>query len=57
MNATDIHAVVERQRAYFRTNATLPVSARKAALRRLYDVVSAHEDAIADALADHGEEL
>lgn len=51
MNATDIHAVVERQRAYFRTNATLPVFARKAALRRLYDVVSAHEDAIADALA------
>lgn len=51
MNATDIHTVVERQRAYFRTNATLPVFARKAALRRLYDVVSAHEDAIADALA------
>ncbi|PWM32539.1 aldehyde dehydrogenase family protein [Olsenella uli] len=51
MEASQVHAIVERQRAHFRSNATLPVAARKAALRRLYDVVSAHEGAIADALA------
>ena len=51
MEASQVHAIVERQRAHFRSNATLPVAARKATLRRLYDVVSAHEGAIADALA------
>ena len=51
MNEQQIEAMVSRQREYFRSNATLPVAARKAALRRLHDAVAAHEDDIAAALA------
>ena len=51
MNESQVKAIVDRQRAYFRTNATLPVRARREALSRLYDAVSAHEADIASALA------
>lgn len=51
MNKQQIETIVSRQREHFRSNATLPVAARKAALRRLHDVVAAHEADITDALA------
>ena len=51
MNKQQIETIVSRQREHFRSNATLPVATRKAALRRLHDVVAAHEADIADALA------
>ena len=55
MNETEIAAIVERQRAHFRTHATFDVAARKDALRRLQAAVRAHEDDIAAALhADLG---
>lgn len=51
MDAQQVAGIVERQRAHFMTHATLPVSARKAALEALLDAVRAHEDDIAAALA------
>lgn len=50
MEATDIARIVERQRAHFRTHATLDVEARRAALDRLREAVRAHEEDIASAL-------
>ncbi len=47
--------LLERQREYFLTGATLPVSAREAALRALRDCLRSHEEEIAAALcADLG---
>ena len=55
MNEQQIREVVERQRTYFMSHATMDVSARRAALRRLREAVQAHEDDIAQALhADLG---
>ena len=55
MQQHEIEALVQRQRAHFRTHATLDVAARKAALRRFYAAVQAHEADIAAALeADLG---
>ena len=55
MQQHEIEALVQRQRAHFRTHATLDVAARKAALRRFYAAVQAHETDIAAALeADLG---
>ena len=48
---SDISRIVAAQRAHFATHATLPLAARRDALRRLYDSVRAHETDIADALA------
>ncbi len=50
MDAKEANALLERQRAYFATGATLPVKARKEALRALRDAVDAHADALYDAL-------
>lgn len=47
---TDIHMIVESQREYFLTGATLPVGARIANLKRLQSVIRENEDAIAAAL-------
>lgn len=46
----DIQALVTAQRAYFNTGATLPLAARKAALKRLRGAIQAHEADISAAL-------
>ena len=46
----DIQALVTAQRAYFNTGATLPLSARRAALQRLRETITAHEGDITAAL-------
>ena len=50
MTETDIKTIVERQRAYFRTGATLDVSFRLRALERLGSCIRANEAAIAGAI-------
>ena len=50
MTEQEINAIVAAQRKYFQTGATLPVSFRVDALRRLYDAVSGSEKEIHDAL-------
>ena len=50
MTEQEIKDLVTRQRSYFQSGATLPVSARLAALRRLYDAISSHEKEIRRAL-------
>ena len=50
MTEQEINVIVEAQRKYFQTGATLPVSFRIDALRRLYDAVSGSEKEIHDAL-------
>ena len=47
----NIHEIVEAQRKYFQTGATLPVSFRLGMLKKLRDTVSRHEADIAKALA------
>ena len=55
MNEQQIREVVEHQRTYFMSHATMDASARRAALRRLREAVRAHEGDIAQALhADLG---
>ena len=48
----NIHDTVEAQRAFFRTGATLPVTFRVAALKKLRDAIRAREDDIAAALRE-----
>ena len=50
MTEQKINAIVAAQRKYFQTGATLPVSFRVDALRKLYDAVSGSEKEIHDAL-------
>ena len=50
MTEQEINAIIAVQRKYFQTGATLPVSFRIDALRRLYDAVSGSEKEIHDAL-------
>ena len=50
MTEQEIKEIVAGQRAYFQTGATLPVSARIAALRRLYTAITANEKEIHNAL-------
>ncbi len=50
MTEQEINAIVAAQRKYFQTGATLPVSFRVDALRKLYDGVSGSEKEIHDAL-------
>ena len=50
MTEQEINAIVAAQRKYFQTGATLPVSFRVDALRKLYDAVSCSEKEIHDAL-------
>lgn len=47
----EIEALIKAQRAYFAIGATLGLSARKAALRRLKEAILAHEAEICAALA------
>ena len=55
MEAQQIAEIVERQHAYFRTNATYDADARKQSLLRLHDCVKRHEADIDAALkADLG---
>ena len=50
MTEQEIKDLVTRQRTYFQTGATLPVSARISGLRRLYAAISKYEKEIHDAL-------
>lgn len=55
MNETEIQQIVARQRRYFLSGATLPLTARSRVLTRLYDAIRLHEKEILDALkADLG---
>ena len=45
-----IEEILAVQRRYFNSGATLPLSARRAALRRLLNIITAREDAILHAL-------
>ena len=55
MNPTEIHALVQRQRDYFSTGATLPVKNRIRVLKKLRAALKAHEADIAAAVeADLG---
>ena len=47
----NIHEIVESQRRFFRTGATLPVSFRREMLQRLLDAVNRYEAEIGKALA------
>ena len=50
-----IDQIIEHQRVFFRSGATLPLPFRQAALKRLYQAVEQHEEEIAAALtADLG---
>ena len=50
-----IEEILKRQRAFFHTGATLPVTFRVEMLKRLYEAVQTHEAEIAAALkADLG---
>ena len=44
MEKEKIELLVKKQQEYFHTGETLPVSFRKAALNKLYTVISAHEE-------------
>ena len=46
----DIKALVEKQRSYFLTGATLPVKTRQENLRKLYQAIVTYEDRISEAL-------
>ena len=50
MTEQEIKDIVTKQRKYFQTGATLPVSSRLAALQKLYRAISGHEAEIHDAL-------
>ena len=50
MTEQEIKDIVTRQRKYFQTGATLPVSSRLTALQKLYRAISGHEAEIHDAL-------
>ena len=55
MTQTEIHALVQRQRDYFSTGATLPVEYRIQALKKLRTALKTHESDIAAAVeADLG---
>ena len=50
MTEQEIKDIVTKQRKYFQTGVTLPVSSRLAALQKLYHAISVHEAEIHDAL-------
>lgn len=55
MKEQEIQAIIERQRRYFASGATLPVSARLDTLRRLGEAMTAYQDRVQEALrADLG---
>lgn len=55
MTSIEIKALLEKQRAYYRSGATIPVSFRIEQLKKLYNAIKQHEAEITDALeADLG---
>lgn len=46
MTGEEIQALLDAQRAFFNSGATLSVDFRIKSLRKLYDAVKAHEDDI-----------
>ena len=50
MTEQEIKDIVAKQRKYFQTGATLPVSSRLTALKKLYHSISVHESEIHNAL-------
>ena len=50
MTEQDIDRLLQKQRAFFRSGATLPLDARKAALKKLYAVIEERQEDIAAAL-------
>ena len=55
MTNMEIQALLEKQRAYYRSGATLPVKFRVAQLKKLYATVKKYQTEINDALtADLG---
>ena len=50
MTQSEIHALVEKQKEYYRAGKTLPLRARLAALSRLYATVKEYEEEILNAL-------
>lgn len=55
MTSEEIQVILEKQRAFFNSGATIPVDFRIAALRKLYAAIRTHEDEIHAALtADLG---
>lgn len=50
MNQSQIHTLVEKQRTYFLSGATLPVSSRIRALHRLKTYIKEHESELAGAI-------
>lgn len=55
MTEKEIQAILQKQKDYFASGATLPVKARIAALKKLYSVIKENEKMITDALtADLG---
>ncbi|MBQ4498129.1 MAG: aldehyde dehydrogenase [Spirochaetaceae bacterium] len=51
MTQQEIQTILEKQRNYFATGATLPISARISALKKLQSYIKEHEQEISDALA------
>ena len=55
MTITEIQSLLEKQREYYRTGVTIPISFRIKQLKKLYAVVKKYEKEINDALkADLG---
>ena len=50
MNSQEILEIVQKQKAYFKTGATLPVAFRLAMLKKLYNVIKKYEKEITFAL-------
>ena len=50
MDTTEIKALVESQRSYFETGATLPYKKRIETLNKLYDGINRYRDELSDAL-------
>lgn len=58
MTQLEIQTILEKQRNYFATGATLPISARISALKKLQSYIKEHEQEISDALtADLGKSI
>ena len=50
MTSQEIQSLLERQRAYYRSGATIPVKFRVEQLKKLYEAVKKYQDEINDAL-------
>lgn len=50
MDMKEAESILKKQQDYFATGATLPVSTRKEALKRLYNAIGEYEERIYDAL-------